>query len=81
METSVDNTGNHLCHKIKFKNCEQIKNNFFLKKSICFLISGKVAFIIPQKLYCFGIFFAEADTKKSRYISELLSAKANFKCC
>ena len=37
IQTSVENTVNDLCHKIKFENRVENKNNFFIKQSITFL--------------------------------------------
>ena len=60
----MDNTGNDLHHEIKFNNCKKNKNNFFMKKSLYFLILGKVVFMSPQNSIASAFCFAEADTKK-----------------
>ena len=53
----------------------------FVNKGKCFLILGKVVFIIPQNSIALALFFPEADTKKHRYASALLSVKANSERC
>ena len=37
VQTSVDNTVNHLRYEIKFENFVKDKNNFFIKRNIPFL--------------------------------------------
>ena len=36
-QTSLDNTVNDLRYEIKFENCVEDKNNFFMKRNIAFL--------------------------------------------
>ena len=86
----MDNTGNDLRHEINFESCKKKKKQIFysvkhflsfVNKGKCFLILGKVVFIIPQNSIALALFFPEADTKKHRYASALLSVKANSERC
>ena len=58
-QVSVDNAINDLRYEIKFENCVEDKNNFFIEQNIAFLSWTKIYFIQH--------FFTEADTKKHRY--------------
>ena len=85
----MDNTVNDLPHKIKFKNREKNKNNFFIKQKSDFLFySWKSIFLrflrIQLSLHSF-FFFAKPDTKNidmpRQKPPHLPTAEANFERC
>ena len=80
IQTSVDNTVNDLRYEIKFENCLNDKNDFFIQQNISFLflkntyfISGGVFFKIPKNLIASALFLPRQILKKH--------AEANFERC
>ena len=78
----MDNKVSDLRYAVKFENYVKKKNKFFIKQNICFwtnffFCSWKSIFLWVLRFKLPQHFFAEADTKKHRYVSTKTSAFAH----